>query len=216
MTQKHYNKEYFSWQSSIGEFGGWANLTKFNNYIKPNDSVLDFGCGGGYLLDNIVCAKKAGIEINNEAAQVAKEKGIDVYTNVKDVPNDSFDVIISNHALEHVMNPLQELTDLFLKLKNGGKVVIVIPCETIKNDYRPDDKNHHLFSWGPMTLGNLLSEAGFQVMESKPYIHKWPPKYKSIARLGGRLLFEMACYLYGRIERTSYQVRAVGIKSSDS
>ena len=26
---KHYSKDYFSWQSSIGEFGGWANDSKF-------------------------------------------------------------------------------------------------------------------------------------------------------------------------------------------
>lgn len=167
---------------------------------------------GGYLLNNFECAGKAGIEINPEAVKVAEERGIKVYSKVQDVPNDAFDTIISNHALEHVRNPLQELKGLFLKLKNGGKIIIVVPCETIKNAYRPADKNHHLFSWGPMTLGNLLSEAGFTVVESKPYIHKWPPNYRSIAKFGGRLFFEIACILYGRIERTSYQVRAVGVK----
>jgi 2-polyprenyl-3-methyl-5-hydroxy-6-metoxy-1,4-benzoquinol methylase len=45
-----YGKEYFDRQSSIGEFSGWADLTKFNQYICKEDDVLDFGCSGGYLL----------------------------------------------------------------------------------------------------------------------------------------------------------------------
>ena len=36
-----YNKEYFSWQSSIGEFGGWANKTKFSSFINKIDQVFD-------------------------------------------------------------------------------------------------------------------------------------------------------------------------------
>jgi len=27
-----------------------------------------------------------------------------------------------------------------------------------------------------MCIGNLDTEAGFSVIESRPYIHKWPPK----------------------------------------
>jgi cyclopropane fatty-acyl-phospholipid synthase-like methyltransferase len=46
MLNKHYNKRYFKWQSYIGEFGGKANLIKFNNLFKPGQKILDFGCGG--------------------------------------------------------------------------------------------------------------------------------------------------------------------------
>lgn len=47
---EHYNEDYFNWQKNIGLFGGWANSTKFEQYITKEDDVLDFGCGGGYLL----------------------------------------------------------------------------------------------------------------------------------------------------------------------
>ena len=57
----HYNKDYFDWQKNIGAFGGWANSYKFKNTIKKCDVVLDFGCGGGFLLSNLVCKKKIGI-----------------------------------------------------------------------------------------------------------------------------------------------------------
>jgi cyclopropane fatty-acyl-phospholipid synthase-like methyltransferase len=70
----HYDSKYYDWQKGMGAFGGWANITKFNDYISPNDDVLDFGCGGGYLLKNLVCKKRVGVEINHFAALDAKKK----------------------------------------------------------------------------------------------------------------------------------------------
>lgn len=72
--------------------------------------------------------------------------------------------------------------------------------------------NYHLYSCSPMCLGNLFTEAGFSVIESRPYIHKWPPGYRTIARLGGRKLFEIACRIYGRLERSWFQVRLIAEK----
>ncbi|MFN5838937.1 MAG: hypothetical protein ACK47J_20015, partial [Pseudanabaena sp.] len=122
--------------------------------------------------------------------------------------------IISDNALEHTLQPLQELKSLYKKLKTGGKIIFVVPCEAISYSYKPNDINHHLYSWSPMCIGNLFTEAGFSVIESKPYIHKWPPKYQLIAKIGGRPLFEIACHIFGRIERTWFQVRVIGEKIS--
>lgn len=47
MENSNYDKKYFDWQKTIGEFGGKANLFKFEDNIKNTDTVLDFGCGGG-------------------------------------------------------------------------------------------------------------------------------------------------------------------------
>ena len=209
-NSQHYDDKYFAWQASIGEFGGWANLSKFDSYISECDDVLDFGCGGGYLLKNLCCKNKIGLEINPNAASVAKANGVEIYRKVQEIPDECSDVIISNNALEHTQLPLQELQSLFPKLRKGGKIIFVVPCESIYNIYYPNDINHHLYSWSPMNLGNLFTEAGFTLIESKAYIHKWPPRYKLYAQLGGRWLFEMACRIYGRIERSWFQVRAVG------
>ncbi|MDQ3076069.1 MAG: class I SAM-dependent methyltransferase [bacterium] len=208
----HYNEGYFKWQSSLGEFGGWANKTKFSGYITSSDTVLDFGCGGGYLLKNIDCKEKIGVEINPEAINTASKNGIKVFRDVDEVPDESVDVIVSDNALEHTLRPLDELKSLYKKLKKGGKIIFVVPCESVSIKYKPNDINHHLYSWSPISLGNLITEAGFNLVESKAYIHKWPPKSRIIASIGGRLLFEVACRIYGRIERSWFQVRAVGTK----
>ncbi len=208
-VSRHYGSQYFHWQSSIGEFGGWANRTKFDAYVSCDDTVLDFGCGGGYLLNNLHCGKRLGVEVNPDAVATANGNGVEVFSKVQDVPDDCVDVIISNNALEHTLHPLQELKALYTKLKKGGKIVFVAPCESVSYAYRPNDVNHHLYSWSPMCLGNLFTEAGYVLIESKAYIHKWPPKYKLVARIGGRGLFDMACRIYGRMERSWFQVRAV-------
>ena len=208
----YYDRSYFNWQSSIGEFGGWANRTKFVDYISSDDVVLDFGCGGGYLIKGLDCKKRVGVEINPSAMETARCNGVEVYKSADDVPDNYVDVIISNNALEHTLRPLDELKSLYAKLKPGGKIIFVVPCESISYAYKPKDINHHLYSWSPMCMGNMMTEAGYSLVESKPYMHKWPPRYRLIARIGGRSLFEIACRIYGRMERTWFQVRAVGVK----
>ena len=209
---KVYSKEYFSWQSSIGEFGGWANKIKFEAYIQKNDVVLDFGCGGGFLLKELACKERWGTDINPEALITASKNGIKTKSSLSEFSENYFDVIMSNHALEHVRNPLESLLNLFVILKKGGKIIFVIPCENSNFKYSQFDKNHHLFSWSPMSLANLFTEAGFEVLESKPYYHKWPPNYQFIAKFTGKNIFNLICKVYSRFDRKSTQVRIVAQK----
>jgi len=209
----HYDDKYFDWQASIGEFGGWANQSKFRRHISSSSKVLDFGCGGGFLLRNLQCSKKVGVEVNPVAAETAKKNGVEVFSRADEVPDEYVDVIISNNALEHTLQPIQELKSLYRKLQRGGQIVFVVPCESISYRYVPNDVNHHLYSWSPMCIGNLFTEAGFEVLESKAYIHKWPPKYRLIAAVGGRPLFELACRIYGRLARSWFQVKVVAKKT---
>lgn len=214
LISSHYDEKYFDWQASIGEFGGWANQSKFIEYISSNSRVLDFGCGGGFLLKSVKCGKKVGVEVNPSAVETARKNNIEVFSSVEEIPDEYVDIIISNNALEHTLQPLNELKSLYKKLTVGGKLIFIVPCESISYSYKFNDINHHLYSWSPMCIGNLFTEAGFSVIESKPYIHKWPPGYKFIAKVGGRRLFEIICRIYGRIERSWFQVRVVAEKKN--
>jgi SAM-dependent methyltransferase len=213
----HYGSDYFQWQSEIGRFGGWANQSKFSPYIREDMKVVDFGCGGGYLLAGIQCAEKVGIEINPVARAAALSSGIRSVESVDEVADGWADIIISNHALEHCPHPLWELRKFLPKLAVDGIVVFVFPCEAAKNRYKLDDPNHHLYSWSPMSAANLFSEAGFAVIESKIYLHFWPPRFipRLLRSVGGRFLFEAGCRLYGMLTylnltpAVSSQVRVV-------
>ena len=78
-SKNHYDEKYFSWQKKIGHFGGQANKIKFEKLIKKNAKVLDFGCGGGYLLSSFENVEKYGVEINQIAVKEAEKNGLKVY-----------------------------------------------------------------------------------------------------------------------------------------
>jgi SAM-dependent methyltransferase len=208
---EHYDENYFNWQKNIGAFGGWANLMKFEKYITPETNVIDFGCGGGFLLKNINCNGKIGIEINDAARKNIDNFGIRSFKYVQDAPDNWADCIISNHALEHVPDPFNQILLLKQKLKTGGKIIFVVPYDLEK--YKPNNINFHLFSWSPMNIGNLFTAAGYKVIESKTLHHYWPPFYQKIAKIFGKLIFNLICRIYGNIlSRYSSQVRVVAEK----
>jgi hypothetical protein len=130
--QSPYGAEYFDWQSGIGRFGGWANLSKFSSYIRGDMKVLDFGSGGGYLLANIRCGSKIGIEINSVACAEAARNGVTTVRSADEVEDGWANLIISNHTLEHCQNPLAELKGLLRKPAPDGIAVFVFPCEAAK------------------------------------------------------------------------------------
>src|SRR5277367_3989263 len=109
----YYDETYFNFQNVMGEFSGRAETGKFKRYISPGDTVIDFGCGGGFILKNINCGKKIGVEISDVAREYA-EKVNSIYSVkfVEDLDDNIADVIISTHALEHCYNPRVELVNL--------------------------------------------------------------------------------------------------------
>ena len=82
-ASEHYNSDYFEWQRKIGMFGGRANSFKFNRSIRPYDTVVDFGCGGGFLLKNLNCLERLGIEVNEAAHEEIIENGLDPLSHQK-------------------------------------------------------------------------------------------------------------------------------------
>jgi SAM-dependent methyltransferase len=214
-ASSYYDADYFAWQKNIGAFGGWANAHKFQDSIKPQDTVIDFGCGGGFLLHNLQCRRKIGIEPNPSAAESVKALGNEHFHSPSDalavLGEGVADVIISNNALEHTLNPLQEIKNLRPLLKEGGTIHFVVPCDSIRYRYNPKDVNYHLFSWSPQNLGNLFHEAGYAVASARPRVHKWPPYYRLLARFGWPL-FNLMCLVYGRLERTWFQVEVKAVK----
>jgi 2-polyprenyl-3-methyl-5-hydroxy-6-metoxy-1,4-benzoquinol methylase len=154
---------YFSWQRKQGEPGARLYARKFERRIMPSDTVLDFGCGGGYLLKALHCAARIGVEVNPAARTCALENGVTCYADLSEVPSRSIDVAISHHALEHVPFPIGTLSDIRSKLKTSGRLILCLPVERWSRKYHVDDVNHHLYGWTPQLLGNTLHEAGFTI-----------------------------------------------------
>ena len=109
----HYNKKYFTWQRKAGLYGAQQDMWMYEQFIKAEDKVLDFGCGGGYMLEKISCREKYGVDINPQARGEAEKKGLQVFEKLEDIGhNVKFDVIFSHHTFEHLENPATILKEL--------------------------------------------------------------------------------------------------------
>jgi SAM-dependent methyltransferase len=198
-------ERYFAWQNSRANIGGRIEALKFRAHIKPSDCVLDFGCAAGFTLKNLQCARRLGVEINPAARRAAVETGIEVYATAAEVPDGVADVVISNHALEHVPYPVEALRQLRAKLKPAGELVLVLPLDDWRTQkvYDPADINHHLHTWTPQLLGNTMQEAGFDPrnIQIRVFTHAWFPGSHSCFGKIPQGLFDGLCWIFATMIR---------------
>lgn len=107
-------------------------------------SILDFGCGKGKIIDEIVNinhkADITGVDVSNTALNFAKKKFKKFkFIKIEDgekLPfnKNSFDFIISSDVLEHVYNTQNVFKELSRVLKPQGRILISVPYNgLIKN-----------------------------------------------------------------------------------
>lgn len=221
--ETHYDENYWNFQRPMGELGGVLEQWKFRDLIPPGSNCFDFGAGGGFLLHGLAkCAGKSGLELNPHAiAHAKKEFDITLHNNTESIPDGWADVIISNHALEHVLCPWCELSRLRSKLKRGtGKLIFVVPAAG-RNDAwtNTPDVNFHVYTWSPQTLGNLVTAAGFNNVRVEVLAHQWPDNPMDVYNNEGEASFiekglqKNAISPFGGCE---YQLRVVAMLDAKS
>ncbi|SRR6266576_409022 len=193
---QHYDDAYLNWGRSISAMNAKVIHDVFAPYVRSTDRVVDFGCAGGEMLATLDCAERLGIEINPTARASAESLGVATVPSTAHLPDNWADVVISNSTLEHVEQPLTELRELHRLLRSGGWAIIRVPSETTAFVYRPGDINQHLYTWSRMTLGNLLTVAGFVVDDIRREREVYPPFGALIHRLFGRVVFHVAARTY--------------------
>lgn len=91
--------------------------------------IADFGCGSGDFLKlvNPFCESVIGIELQQNYVDDLNAVGITCTNTLESVDDDSLDVIVSFHVIEHLPNPLDTLELLKRKIVSGGYVLIEVP-----------------------------------------------------------------------------------------
>ncbi len=195
---------YYEYQRHTGDLGATLNRWKFQDHIRPADVVVDFGCGGGGLLANLPGATKVGIDANPHAREASRMRGVEAVAATGDLGDGFADVVISNHALEHTLSPLEELRELRRILKSTGKLVLWLPLEDWRQPHhklRGRDANHHLYGWTPLLLTNLLAEAGFVTEHCQVVTSAWPGRFtKYLHRLPGPI-WKGVCRVFSFLKR---------------
>ena len=203
-------EEYYAWQSKGARLGAELELHKFAEHVDADSTVVDFGCGGGYLLELLGAREAVGVEPNDAARRGAAARGLRVVAETRELPDGFADVVISNHALEHTLRPLDELSEMNRILRPDGHLVIWLPVDDWRTQRRrnPRDINHHLYTWTPQLLSNLLDEADFDVMETRVVTYAWPQLHDRLYRMLPRHAFDAACVAWSFVRRRR-QVMAV-------
>ena len=118
----------------------WWNLEleQFKNFRKRNDgrlSIFDIGCGWCQFL---LHAKSEGHYVKGydpspEAAIYGRNNGLEVITGTFNnfwEHADDFDVVVLKNVLEHVVDPIQFVSDINLNfLRHGSLIHIEVPNE---------------------------------------------------------------------------------------
>ena len=144
---------------------------------KKNGNILDIGCGNGrFLLD---CKKLGwnayGIEIDKEAAEIAKKNRIKIFSSLKKArfKDNLFDTITIWDALEHMPDPMSSFLEIKRILKKNGNLIIEIPnidslaYKLFKDKWFGLDCPRHLHSFSLATVKKYCDKTGLKVIKIK-------------------------------------------------
>lgn len=110
---------------------------KYGSVDLINASVIDIGCGYGWLLDYFDSAQRVcGSDISEHAIEVAKKRSPNREFKVADIQNgvafeDKFDLVLAINVIEHLPNPEAGIKGICEALKPGGITLVHLP--TINN-----------------------------------------------------------------------------------
>jgi SAM-dependent methyltransferase len=194
-----------------------ARAELFQPAVRTTDSVFEFGCGYGWNLSALRCARRVGHDVAEAVRAEVLKAGIEFVAETASLAAATCDVAICHHALEHVPDPFTALAELRRVLKPGGTLLLAVPYENERRYRRfdPQEPNHHLFSWNVQTLGNLVAVAGFTVREARLRRYGYD---RFAAKLAVRLRLGERGFRWlragGQILRPLYEVAVVAIPTT--
>ncbi|MCD6367362.1 MAG: class I SAM-dependent methyltransferase [Bacteroidales bacterium] len=112
-----------------------------------------------------------------------------VKMDIQDIPfdNESFDVVICNHVLEHVDDDRQAMREVYRILKKSGWAILQVPIDnkretTYENNSitTPEERQKHFGQYDHRRVhgkdyGKRLAEAGFKVIEDD-FVNTFTPE----------------------------------------
>ncbi len=186
---RYYSPDYSPYEASTAEeeddevVARARQTSEFRHLrIKAGDRLLDVGCGGGYYLRIVrrMGVEAEGIEPSAYAADVARQTGLPIFCGtleeyVARAPEKRFDVITSNHVLEHVPEPVETLEAMRRVLAPGGLIWISVPnaqcqaCRTLRDRWHSTDLPFHLMQFSPESLRRSGERSGLRVRSLTSY-----------------------------------------------
>jgi len=158
-----------------------------NSKARGDIKILDVGCGEGILGEQVKRLNKKikiyGVDISQIALENAKKYYDDVYQiDVDDEPilhllkDQKFDYVVSLEVMEHIIYPERLLEEIYILLKNDGKLITSIPNFaffknriTVLRGNFPYEQHifhsaEHIHYFTFYSFKKLLNEKGFNIL----------------------------------------------------
>jgi 2-polyprenyl-3-methyl-5-hydroxy-6-metoxy-1,4-benzoquinol methylase len=171
------------------------NKFKIVSAISKGKKILDIGCGTGELLAYFKTKgyDALGIEPSKDAREFAQQKhNIEVKEEsyIKNIADNSFDIVSMWHVLEHVSDLNGRMKDLKRISKDDATIVIAVP-----NVESPDSKHYgmywagldvprHLYHFSKASMTKLAQKHNMKITSTIPmkfdsyYVSMLSEKYK--------------------------------------
>ncbi len=172
------NKSYHRDENYLAEEDLFKNI--FQKRIKiikrflHKGAVLEIGCSTGLMLFLLQEEgfKVMGVEPSKSSAKAAQEKGIKVLNNFfeKVKLRSKFDLILLNHTLEHLNNPVEVIGKLAQLNSKNGFLYIDLPnfnslsLKLLKGNWPHLLPKEHLWHFTDKSLSLLLSKFGYKIV----------------------------------------------------
>ncbi len=160
-----YHARRFAIPDAAYDWVARSRARKIAPQVSAAHTVVEFGVGHGWNLAALECRERVGVDVGAHVAPIVREHGIRFVEHPEELRSGSADVLICHHVLEHVPDPAATLAELHRILSPTGRLLLFVPYETERRfrRYTTDEPDHHLFSWTPQSLGNLVHDCGFSV-----------------------------------------------------
>ena len=164
----------------VSVFEIWNNkrtARHIRRFRRQKGELLEIGVGSGALLDFM---RNDGFDVRGcdisraICKHVEESYGISIYNDfVCDLPlNVKYDVIVMNHVLEHVSDPIKLLQDIHARLNQNALLHVAVPNLSSWEAVLPGWTNYepyHLLYFTAETLKMALEKAGFRVLLLKTH-----------------------------------------------
>ena len=175
--------------------------------------LLEVGVGRGFFLQHARRAglEPVGVELNPQAAELARSHGFEVMTDPLDVLRDRLgdsqcDVICSFQVLEHLSDPISFLRDATALLRSNGVLILSVPNADVARALDPqrdldllDQPPHHMGHWSsevfrylPTVLPLQLEALAYEPLAPQHvewFVAAWCRQWRAcVPKAMGRLL----------------------------
>jgi ubiquinone/menaquinone biosynthesis C-methylase UbiE len=184
-----YNEQYPRFTPGEGQIRRLVIRSRFNAMTRvvrfqPGDRVLEVGCDQGVLLRMIerTGATVHGIDVNEDAIRRARHPRIrHASGEAIPFPDQSFDVCVTSHVIEHLPRPRKLLCEARRVLRPEGKLILIYPWELFRGmSVIPDVlvrgvplsklQEIHLHVFTPRSLQALASELSLEHCYSRMFL----------------------------------------------